>query len=156
MQNYFSGKLTAQQIAKVPFFTGLPSNVLNDFVSVLKVTNFKQGDYVFSEGDEAKEMYFIIQGSVKILKKTYKGSTKLLAELNEAQFFGEMALIDKGRRSTSVIASSDLVLASLSWNKLDETFESYKPDLAIYTYKRIAQALSLRLRQANTMNAHSL
>ncbi|EKE04215.1 MAG: hypothetical protein ACD_20C00097G0032 [uncultured bacterium] len=156
MQNYFSEKLTTQQLTKISFFDGLSSNVLEDFTKILNVCRYKKGDYVFTEGSDATEMYFIMEGSVNVVKKTYKGAKKLLIELHESQFFGEMALVDRGKRSTSVVASTDLVLATLSWEKLNAEFEAYNPDLAIFTYKKIAQALSLRLRQVNSLYAHSV
>ncbi|OGH96934.1 MAG: hypothetical protein A2104_08250 [Candidatus Melainabacteria bacterium GWF2_32_7] len=155
MHSFFSEKLTTQQLTKNSFFEGLPNNILEHLVEILNVHRYKKEDYIFNEGDNAAEMYFILEGSVKIFKKTYKGGSKLLVELHESQFFGEMALIDRGKRSTSVVAATDLILASLSWEKLNKEFEAYNPNLAIYTYKKIAQVLSLRLRQANTLYVHS-
>jgi CRP/FNR family transcriptional regulator, cyclic AMP receptor protein len=154
MQSFYSEKLTHHQISTIPFFQGLNKKIIDDFIDVLKLSQYQRDDYIIREGDEAEYMYFILKGSVKIFKKNYKGGEKLICEMNEPQFFGEMALIDRGTRSSSVIASSDVAVAKLSWQVLDEQFACYNPELALSTYKKIAQALSLRLRKSNALYAH--
>ena len=99
-------------------------------------------------------MYFILEGTAKVIKKNYRGTEKVLAEISEPQFFGEMALIDQGSRSTSLIAATDMTVAILTWEILDEQFATYNPDLALYTYKKVAQTMSLRLRKTNALYAH--
>ena len=67
---------------------------------------FRAGDTVFAEGSEGNEMYLIIRGRVRIVKAGSSGAHELAA-LAEGEIFGEMALLDSGRRTASAIAAED-------------------------------------------------
>ncbi|HPD18754.1 MAG TPA: cyclic nucleotide-binding domain-containing protein [Candidatus Goldiibacteriota bacterium] len=67
---------------------------------------YSKGEYIFREGDHGEEMFIIHQGKVNITKKTDEGE-KILVTLGPGDFFGEMAVIDKGPRSASAIAVED-------------------------------------------------
>ncbi len=84
-----------------------------------KKLHFKEGDIIFKEQDEdAKEMYFIDSGRVKIVKKV--GDTEAtLAILDAGTFFGEMTLITGNKRSASAIAQTDCKIHTMD----KETFE---------------------------------
>ncbi|MCK7485716.1 MAG: cyclic nucleotide-binding domain-containing protein [Bacillus subtilis] len=152
--DYFSDRLTLQQICQIPFFKEINRDILENFIKIIEVHNFRKGSYIFDEGSEADAMFFILCGSVKVIKRTFRGNETFLAEINAPDFFGEMALIDRGKRSTSVIAHTDVSLGVLRWMYLDKAFESYNSELAVYTYKKIAQELSLKLRKLNSKYIH--
>ena len=64
---------------------------------------YQDGDVIIKEGDKGSEMYIIKSGAVSITKETGKGETKL-ATLSAGDFFGEMALFERTRRSATVRA----------------------------------------------------
>jgi len=60
-------------------------------------------DVILKEGDKGSEMYIIKTGAVKVTKKTDKGVITLIT-LSRGDFFGEMALFERTRRSATVTA----------------------------------------------------
>lgn len=60
------------------------------------------GEAVLSAGDDAKEMFVVSQGAVKI-----KVNGETIEEVGEGGIFGEMALIDYRKRSADVVAATD-------------------------------------------------
>ncbi len=70
----------------------------------------KEGEILFSEGDEGEEMYLIKSGKIRIVKEMGKGEKKTLAVLEGGSFFGEMAVLDKSPRSASAVADTDTEL----------------------------------------------
>jgi len=56
-------------------------------------------------GDEPDVLYYIIKGSVTVLIEDEDGREIVLAYLNPGDFFGEMAIFEKQRRSATVRAS---------------------------------------------------
>jgi CRP/FNR family transcriptional regulator, cyclic AMP receptor protein len=63
---------------------------------------YKAGQVVFTQGDEAEQMYVVVDGTIDI---TVGGVPVGTAE--RGQTFGEMALIDRSRRSGTAVAKTD-------------------------------------------------
>jgi|SRR5581483_1007798 len=61
---------------------------------------FKAGDIIFREGDEAKELFVIRSGQVRV-----QIGNRTVTELGVDSIFGEMALIDSEPRSATVSPS---------------------------------------------------
>ena len=68
---------------------------------------YQDGDVIIREGDKGSEMYIIQSGAVKVTKKTEKGEI-ILATLSKGDFFGEMALFERARRSATVSAVGEI------------------------------------------------
>lgn len=75
--------------------------------------SFKKGDIIFSEGDEANNMYYIESGdlSVEIQKFTLQ---ETVTSMKAGDCVGEMAFINGEKRSATVIALTDCVLLDVN------------------------------------------
>ena len=104
---------------------------------------YSAGEYIFREGDVGEEMFIIHDGSIRITKKTDEGE-KTLVQLTAGDFFGEMAVIDKGPRSASAIAIDEAVCIVLN----EELFEQQMQRNAKIV-KKILKNMSARLRAMN-------
>jgi CRP/FNR family transcriptional regulator, cyclic AMP receptor protein len=63
---------------------------------------FKAGDTIFKEGDDARELFVIQSGKVEI-----RLGNRVLETFSDYNIFGEMALIDAAPRSATAMAISD-------------------------------------------------
>ena len=61
------------------------------------------GDLVFMEGDESREMYVVLEGEVVVTKKSAKGDI-LLGSAHKGEFVGEMSLLESLPRSATARA----------------------------------------------------
>jgi CRP-like cAMP-binding protein len=145
--------MLASDVAKIPFFYDVMGEDLDKLAKILNQKSFKSDQVVFNEGDEQTGMFFILEGEVQILKKNLRGKQEVLTSLCAPQIFGEMALIDRGRRSATVIAQSDLVTAELTRENF-EYFMAQEPELAVHIIRKIAHTLSLRLRKVSASYAN--
>ena len=69
---------------------------------------YRAGERIFSENDAAALCYVVDVGRVKITTTNARdGKELVLAVLGPGEVFGEMALIDSGRRSANAIAEVD-------------------------------------------------
>lgn len=69
----------------------------------------KAGSVIFREGDEAKELFAIKSGQVRI-----QIGNRTVTELAADNIFGEMALIDSEPRSATAVAVTDVELVPVS------------------------------------------
>lgn len=63
----------------------------------------EDGELIFSEGDESREMYIVSEGEVEVTKKTNHGDI-VLARLRKGDFVGEMSLLESLPRSATAKA----------------------------------------------------
>lgn len=101
-------------LKKNSLFNGLTLQQLSQLSAMMRHRVLTAGEYVFHEGDEADELFFIVSGEVEIFKEDPE--TKIhhrLATLQEGASIGEMALLDGTARSASVCTLGDCELLSL-------------------------------------------
>lgn len=101
------------------------------------------GTVIFNEGETGNEMFIIHEGRVRISKKVRSIETTL-AELGKGDFFGEMAILERGPRSATAVALTDLKVLVLD----EKTFElllKSNPEVPLRMMKKMAE----RLRSAD-------
>jgi signal transduction histidine kinase len=89
---------------------GIPAVSFHRLAQQIAVRRCDPGEIVFNEGDPGDCLYLIAKGSVKISKKGRGGRQETLTYLPQGDFFGEMALVDSGRRSAQASAQRACVL----------------------------------------------
>jgi len=81
--------------------------------SLFDLEQHKPGEVIFREGDLADRIYFIVNGTVEVVR-TLEGKEIVLARLGTGDFFGEMAFfVSDGRRTATVRTSTAVELQVL-------------------------------------------
>ncbi len=87
----------------VELFLGLTDNQLQRLIDISKPMSLNDEDVIFSQGDDGDKLYIVREGQVEVNVED-NGKSRSQVYLGQGQIFGEMALIDYGRRSASVKA----------------------------------------------------
>ena len=80
--------------------------------SAVKWTQLSAGQILFREGDEGGSMYVVLSGRLRATRQE-DGRSHLVGEITRGETVGEMALLTGGKRSATVQAMRDCVLAGL-------------------------------------------
>src|SRR5882672_1088282 len=136
----------AQSLARVPLFKRLEPHELEHLAEDVAQVNYKAGETIFNEHDLGDGLYVVETGSVRIWVVDEDVSEVTLAELKPGEFFGEMAVLDRGERSSSATAIGDTHLHRLSSDDFQQ-FLIEHPDASIDVICEIAQ----RMRQTNLL-----
>src|SRR5687768_5395476 len=99
----------ADVLAQVPLFAGIERRELDRLAATFRERTFPEGAEVTREGELGVGFFVITEGSASV---SIAGEPR--ASLGAGDFFGEMALIDEGPRSATVIAATDLRCLALS------------------------------------------
>src|SRR6185436_689593 len=142
--NNLSGE--AKSLARVPLFKRLEPHELEHLAEEIDQVNYKAGETIFNEHDRGDALYILEEGSVRIWIYDDDVKDVTLAELKPGDFFGELAVLDRGERSSSATATTDVHLHRLSSDDF-QTFLIDHPDAAIDVICEIAQ----RMRQTNLL-----
>jgi len=101
--------VTWGMIARVPLFAELDAGEISDVMQLLRAQRAEAGDVIVRAGDPAHSMYFIAAGEVEIAVKGRKERLRL----GVGQFFGEVAVLRRARRSATVTALTPVNLLAL-------------------------------------------
>jgi uncharacterized membrane protein len=144
--------MTIDTLRHVPLFESLDNEAAGELSHLLESLDCKAGTFLFRAGDEGDAMYVIERGKVRICVRTTQGHEITLAELGRGDFFGEMALLDDGkRRSADAVVAEDARLAVLSREHF-LSFVRSSPNVAL----ELLSALANRLRHTDELLRHSV
>ncbi len=102
-------KETIERLGSVPLFKGLSQKDLEKILDRTKESFHVAGDVVIDEGKAGIGFHLILEGSASVVR-----NGRTAARLGPGDFFGEMALVDDGPRSATVLAATDLTTVVLS------------------------------------------
>jgi CRP/FNR family cyclic AMP-dependent transcriptional regulator len=105
----------------------------------IEAKSYKAGEVIFREGDEAKELFVIKSGDVRV-----QIGNRTVTELGRDHIFGEMALIDNEPRSATVTAINDVELVPIS----EKQFLFLVGQTPFFALK-VMRVLAQRLRATN-------
>lgn len=124
-------------LRSLDLFSGLTTRQLAELARVVGERTVESGEVVVQEGEFDAQMYFIVQGQIRIMKEDIPVNV-----LGPGEFFGEIAVFDGERRSASAIADGAVRLLRLDRQDLFEVMEEH-PAIAV----AICQTLSRRIRE---------
>ena len=97
-----------QTLRSIPMFSACSGRELNDISSIVREVDFPAGQVICKEGTTGIGMHIVVEGEVKV---QIGGRTR--RRLGAGAFFGEIALLDGGPRTASVVADTDVKTLSV-------------------------------------------
>jgi CRP-like cAMP-binding protein len=138
----------AEILQNVPLFQELTVKELKILERVVHIRTYEAGEAVFVETELGAGMYIIRSGRVDICLN-YKTERRLiLAELEEGDFFGEMALLGDTSRSATAVARDRSELIGFFHPDLVEIINIH-PEVGAKISLGLAKTLADRLRYTN-------
>jgi CRP/FNR family cyclic AMP-dependent transcriptional regulator len=132
-----------------PLFAALGGQpALADLAAACELHRAGAGEVVVSEGTEGDTMYVITRGRVRVEKRTRYQDTYTVTFLGPGEFFGEVALLNRDRRSATCLAESDCEFVVISRERF-LAFGDRHPASGLLITRKIADRLADRLLKAN-------
>lgn len=127
-------------LAQVPLFSALSRKDLQVVARASDEVQIPAGKVIVEEGRPGHEFFLIIDGAASVLRNRRKQ-----AKLGPGHYFGELALLDRGPRSATVVAETDMTVLVLGQREFAGCLDSV-PGLA----RKLLTAMAARLREADT------
>jgi CRP-like cAMP-binding protein len=131
-----------------PFFVDLPGDHHRVLERVVRRQRVAAGDPLFEQGDPADSALFVERGSVELRVRLPGGGSSPLAVIEAGDVLGELALIDRHRRSASARAATDLELLVMHRDDLRALCAHYHP-ASLSLLRRLAELVARRIDQVN-------
>jgi CRP-like cAMP-binding protein len=116
-------------------FDSFTGNNLESMMHYMDVINFKKGDWLVKQGEEASWTGFILKGSIDV----HIEGPGIVAQMHQGEIMGEMAYLSGAKRSASCIGATDGIMAAIPFEKLDCLHEE-DAELAMKLQRALALA----------------
>jgi CRP/FNR family cyclic AMP-dependent transcriptional regulator len=136
----------ADSLSRIPLFKRLTPEELEQLAKEVDQVQFDADETIFNEQDKGDALYVVETGSVRIWVLDEDVKPVTLAELKNGEFFGELAVLDRGPRSTNATPITQTTLHRLSSDDF-QAFLMKHPDVAI----DVICEIGARMRQTNTL-----
>jgi CRP-like cAMP-binding protein len=131
-------------IAAVPLFAGFNRREIEAVGRLMDEVDVKAGRVLMREGASGREFFIVVSGSVRVERNGRK-----VNELGPGDFLGEIALIDRGPRTATAVASDACRLLVLDIGGFRTLVSKYPT-----VQGKIMKALAERLREAQPRAVH--
>ncbi|BCX02255.1 MAG: hypothetical protein KatS3mg053_0193 [Candidatus Roseilinea sp.] len=136
-------KQTAKFLERVPLFGGLNTRQLEHLARRFVEREYPAGQAIVTQGAGGEGFFVIVSGRAEAIRERADGSKAVVNTFGPTDFFGELALLDDGLRTASVVTTEPTrCLVLTRWDFLAALRED--PEMAII----VLQELARRFRRA--------
>jgi CRP-like cAMP-binding protein len=137
-------KETSVFLAKVPMFRGLKKRHLQRLSKQFVSRDYDTGQAIMTQGKGGEGIFIITAGSAEATREQTDGTKTVVNTFGPTDFFGELALLDDGLRTASVVATEQTqCLALTRWDFLAVLKED--ADIAIVILEELAKRFRMAL-----------
>jgi signal transduction histidine kinase len=136
--------VTEQLLGECALFRNLSTKEKELLFARVRIRNFASGDTIFRIGSVGNSMMILLHGKIQISTALPGGGPLFIAAVSPGEMFGEIAVLDGGRRSANAIAETACSVAILDRDDIFEFLEKI-PGL----WRNIVSVFCSHLRSAD-------
>lgn len=136
-------------LREVPIFATLTKREIKKVSLIVYERLYKQGEFLFKEGNPGAGMYIIQDGVINI-ESSSQADNLVLATLGRGDFVGELSLLDETNRSATARCIKDTRVIVFFRQDLFDLIER-ESILGVKILKELAMMIGARLRETNKL-----
>ena len=113
-----------------------------------KPSSWSDGEVICNEGAQSEDMFIILKGSVRIMRKDAQGTLRELAILNAPTMIGQMGLVDGSVRSATCIAKDNVGALTIDTSTFKKILEDASSASSAFRHLLLA-SMNMQLSTAN-------
>ena len=138
--------ITLDALLETPLFRDLTDGQVRALSRIGRLRTVPDGEVLFREGTPASSFAVVVKGQLAIGKARGDDLTVRIATVRSGQPIGEMAILDGGLRSATVVADGAVTLVLFPQLAIDNQLQE-PPALGLKVVRKLGRVLSLRLRR---------
>jgi len=142
-------EVPAAPVVASPLFSDFSEAELRAVIRGLRLLTFEPGDIILSEGEPGDTVFVLATGAVKAFVRNPEGRLRLVREMGEGSFFGEISILSGAPRTATVTAAARCDVLELDRVTLDaiaETHPGVWPVLVQFAEQRSGSREEERIR----------
>ena len=139
-----------EAVRRVPFLARLSPASIEALVSLLGARRLGEDEVLYKEGDPGDALMMVVSGRLSVrVRSTASTQDAEVAAVYPGEVVGEMACVDPGPRSATVVATEITQVLELTRSTM-RVLMSNAPEVAVAVHGAVIQLLSRRLRDTNS------
>ena len=137
-------KETVGFLHRVPLFQSLNNRQLEHLAKRFVEREFAAGQAMVTQGQGGEGFFVLVSGKAEVIRERSDGTRAVVNNFGPTDFFGELALLDDGVRTASVIATeATQCLVLTRWDFLAALRE--EEEMAIVVLQQLARRFRMAL-----------
>ena len=108
-----------------PLFADFSEGDLVAVIQGLELASYGPGDILILEGDPGTSLFVVTSGTVRAYVRQQDGKNKMVREMGEGSFFGEISVLSGKPRTATVTAKTTVEALILERKTLDEIAKTH-------------------------------
>lgn len=133
-----------EQLPEHSLLKALEPEELGELLRQARESKAKKGEAIIRQGDEGDSLVILLEGQARVTVYSANGREIVLEYAGPGSVLGEIALLDRGTRTASVVAMGPLRYLTLSRSVFEAVLSTH-PRIAL----RLLRELAARLRKTN-------
>jgi len=144
--------LKVDELSKMELFRGLPKEKLEEISKICEVLEYKKGDIIFREGEDAERIFALLDGEIELYIQLSTRPDRIPFSIISMPYdtFGWTALVPPHYYTASSMCRKDTKVAAINRIDLINLIEK-DPTIGMNVYKKIASVISNRLRNCRAL-----
>lgn len=133
-------------LATIPLFHGLNKKQLKQLANRFVARNYEAGKNIVTQGKGGEGMFVMISGRAEAVVESSDGTKTTVNEFVSRDFFGEVAMLDDGPRTASVVATEEtecLVLTRSDFIALMKNDAEMAIEITVALAKRLRRVVGM-------------
>jgi len=135
---------------KHSLFKNLTNEEYEKVIQIFKKRDIPKDTIIIKEGEIGDSAFLLLEGKVSVVKETIYGEDYVVTiiEAGGDEFFGEINLIDKGKRTSTIKTIDKCTILEVTSDTLKE-FMDKNPTIGYKIMWHMAKSLAKHLRKAD-------
>ena len=123
-------------LKRAPLFASCSKDELRKLAAVADEIDLRQGSALTREGKPGREFFVLIEGAVEVTQ-----GNKIVSELRDGDWFGEIALLTNAPRTATVTAKTPVRVLVVTDRAFRQVVEA-TPSIAVKVLERVGERLA--------------
>lgn len=134
--------VSGERLSAIPLFQDLDTQTLNLLANEFVSEHFDSGADLYKQGEIGERFFIIARGTVTVTARNSRNTSIRLADLQDGDYFGEVEMLNKGRRMTTVIAKTPTLLLTLHADKFEQVMQEMTSLRDVMTQMALGRSLT--------------
>ncbi len=135
-------EVSGERLRAIPLFRDVELDALQSLADHFVSRFYEPGQSIYAQGDAGDKFYIVVRGTVSISTLDAGHQAIRLADLQDGDYFGEVEMVNKGRRTTAVKARTPSLVLVLDAAHFDRMVDELGALSKVVTQMALGRSLS--------------